>query len=79
MICVAAGKRGVQEGGGVRGRQADTRLHAPRLRLNNKLELFILATLFATDRHLLQGLGMGVASAPHPQLKLSKIAAVRFL
>lgn len=50
--------------------EADTRLHAPRLRLNNKLELFILATLFATDRHLLQGLGMGVASAPHPQLEV---------
>lgn len=79
---MAAGERGVQEeedGRRERGNQADTRLHAPRLRLNNKLELFILATLFATDRRLLQGLGMGVATAPQPQLKLSKIAAVRFL
>lgn len=49
---------------GERGNQADTRLHAPRLRLNNKLELFILATLFATDRHLLQGLGRGRGRRP---------------
>lgn len=49
---------------GKRGNQADTRLHAPRLRLNNKLELFILATLFATDRHLLQGLGRGRGRRP---------------
>lgn len=51
-------------GGRERSNQADTRLHAPRLRLNNKLELFILATLFATDRHLLQGLGRGRGHRP---------------
>lgn len=51
-------------GGRERGNQADTRLHDPRLRLNNKLELFILATLFATDRHLLQGLGRGRGRRP---------------
>lgn len=53
-----------EDGRRERGNQADTRLHAPRLRLNNKLELFILATLFATDRHLLQGLANGRGQRP---------------
>lgn len=64
---MAAGTKGCARGGGWEregGNQADTRLHAPRLRLNNKLELFILATLFATDRHLLQGLGRGRGHRP---------------